>query len=221
LQSAGSVFEPALGNVRGLLRDLTQEPDETLFARYRATGSRDCFAELVRRYERELYSYLRRYLGSAQHAEDAFQAVFLQVHLKCHQFQPERPFRPWLYAIATNQAIDAKRRQRRRATVSFEQLAAPSDYSSLPEGGPRGMSSREPDPALEAGDAERKELLDRALGQLSEPMRTAIQLVFYQGLKYREAADILRVPVGTVKSRVHAAVQRLNEFWQRRRDDVD
>ena len=78
------------------------------------------FAELVRRYERELYSYLRRYLGDAEMAEDAFQAAFLQVHLKCQQFEAGRSVRPWLYTIATNQAIDAQRRSRRHRMVSLD-----------------------------------------------------------------------------------------------------
>src|SRR3982751_159114 len=79
-------------------------PDEDLLERYRDLADRDAFAELVRRYERELYSYLKRYLGDASMAEDAFQTTFLQMHLKCNQFEEGRKFRPWLYAIATNQA---------------------------------------------------------------------------------------------------------------------
>ena len=75
---------------------------------------------LVHRYERELYSYLRRYLGDAAMAEDAFQGTFLQIHLKCGQFEPGRKFRPWLYTIATNQAIDAQRRNKRHRMVSLD-----------------------------------------------------------------------------------------------------
>ena len=78
--------------------------DEQLVIRYRESGDGTLFAELVRRYERELYSYLRRYLGAAELAEDAFQATFLQLHLKCDQFDPGRKLRPWLYMIATNKA---------------------------------------------------------------------------------------------------------------------
>ncbi len=76
-------------------------------------GDRRLFEELIRRYERELFNYLKQYLGDTQLAEDAFQSTFLQVHLKCDQFDPERRFRPWLYAVATNQAIDTQRQRRR------------------------------------------------------------------------------------------------------------
>src|SRR6187401_2045191 len=94
--------------------------DEELLLGYRTSHDPDLFSELVHRYERELYSYLRRYLGDAEMAEDAFQAAFLQVHLKCQQYEPGRAFRPWLYTIATHQAIDAQRRNRRHKMVSLD-----------------------------------------------------------------------------------------------------
>ena len=92
---------------------LCERSDEELLLAYRDQGERRAFEELVHRYESELYSYLRSYLGDAQMAEDAFQTTFLQVHLKCSQFDPDRKVRPWLYTVATNQAIDAQRRNRR------------------------------------------------------------------------------------------------------------
>ena len=73
--------------------------DEDLLLQYRETGDRELYAQLVYRYERELFSYLRRYLGNAEMAEDVFQTAFLQVHLKCEQFEAGRRFRPWLYTI--------------------------------------------------------------------------------------------------------------------------
>ena len=98
------------------------ESDERLLLEYRQTGRRELFADLVRRYERELFNYLRRYLGDTGMAEDAFQATFLQVHLKCDQFEEGRRFRPWLYTIATNQAIDAQRRNKRHRMVSLDRV---------------------------------------------------------------------------------------------------
>jgi len=79
-----------------------ERSDEELLTAYQVAGERRAFDELVHRYERELYNYLCRYLGDATAAEDAFQATFLQVHLKCQQFEPGRKVRPWLYTIATN-----------------------------------------------------------------------------------------------------------------------
>src|SRR6186713_2226890 len=101
--------------------------DEELVEIYRDRGERGAFDELVRRYERELYSYLRRFLGDAAAAEDAFQATFLQVHLKCDKFESDRKVRPWLYTIATNQAIDLQRRGKRHRMVSLDRRDASGD----------------------------------------------------------------------------------------------
>src|SRR5207302_8503371 len=68
-------------------------------------GQKEAFGVLVRRYERELYGYLRRYLGDSSLAEDVFQNTFLQLFVKSNQYEAGRPVRPWLYTIATNQAI--------------------------------------------------------------------------------------------------------------------
>jgi len=184
--------------------------DEDLLLRYRATGERRLFNELVQRYERELYNYLRRYLGSAEMAEDVFQATFLLVHLKCQQFEPGRKFRPWLYAVATNSAIDAQRRDKRHRAVSLDRASARlGDDARLVD----LLISDDPDPLLQASRLEHGEWVQQALDELSDQMRSVVTLVYYQGMKYREAAEVLEIPVGTVKSRLHAAIQKLNEFW--------
>jgi RNA polymerase sigma-70 factor (ECF subfamily) len=187
--------------------------DEELLRRYRRHGDRRAFEQLVRRYEGELYSYLRRYLSDAAMAEDAFQATFLQVHLKCDQFDEARPFRPWLYTIATNQAIDAGRRNKRHRMVSLDRQnrRGTSDAGSLLE-----MSASEgPGPVAALESSERRDLVRQAVADLPETLKSAVMLIYYQGLKYREAADVLDIPVGTVKSRLHAAVNKLNEILQR------
>ncbi|MGQ9606687.1 MAG: RNA polymerase sigma factor [Thermogutta sp.] len=183
--------------------------DEDLIREYQEKGETKAFEELVRRYERELFGYLCQYLGDLQMAEDAFQSTFMQVHLKCSQFDPERRFRPWLYAVATNQAIDAQRRNRRHRNISLDrQFAAESDgdrSGSLAE----IVAGENPDPDDEMQAAERREGMRRAVDALPENLRQVLMLVYYQGLKYREAADILDIPVGTVKSRLHTAVRKL------------
>jgi RNA polymerase sigma-70 factor (ECF subfamily) len=194
-------------------KDLGQLADEELLARYRSTGERGAFEMLVQRYQRELYSYLRRYLGDAALAEDAFQATFLQVHLKKEHFDPKRRFRPWLYTIATNQAIDAQRRNKRHRMVSLDrrnQMDDEGDVGTLLQ----LLVSKEPDAESNLEQEERQEWIRTAVDNLPEPLRAALALVYYQGLKYREAAEILGVPVGTVKSRMHTALLKLNEIWQ-------
>jgi len=185
--------------------------DEELLLEYRATGDRRTFEELVHRYERELFNYLRHYLGDAEMAEDAFQATFLQLHLKVEQFESGRKVRPWLYTIATNQAIDAQRRSRRHRMVSLNRRGGDeggdSETGSLAE----LLGGHEPDPFEQLESAERHEDVRRAVDGLPDSLREVLMLVYYQGLKYREAADILSIPVGTVKSRLHAAIQKLDE----------
>jgi len=185
--------------------------DEELLLGYRETGDRDLFTLLVQRYERELYSYLRRYLGDAEMAEDAFQAAFLQVHLKCKHFEAGRSFRPWLYTIATNQAIDAQRRSRRHRMVSL-------DRAGHADGDEVGklldlLTSHEDSPSARLTADERKEWIGRAVGDLPQSLRDVVLLVYFQDLKYRDAAESLGIPVGTVKSRMHAAVAKLNAAW--------
>jgi RNA polymerase sigma-70 factor (ECF subfamily) len=187
------------------------DSDEVLLRRCRSGRDPAAFESLVRRYETELFSYLRRYLGSAEMAEDVFQATFLQVHLKQDQFEEGRRFRPWLYTIATNQAIDAQRRNKRHRMVSLDNHTGDDDIGTLVDMlAGNGKTAAEQLQAEEARDWVRS-----AVDDLPEPLRAALVLVYHQGMKYREAADVLGIPVGTVKSRLHSALLKLNESWQR------
>jgi len=183
--------------------------DEDLLVRYARQGTREAFEELVHRYERELSSYLRRYLHSTHLAEDALQAVFLQVHLKCRVFDPQRPFRPWLYRIATNRAIDLLRKNQRwgairlglgcGARTSSTEDRAVEEVADAHNAGPRQQ--------LEAGeDLERLRVLAESL---PARLRDVVVLIMLRGLPYQEAADMLRIPLGTVKSRLHSALLHL------------
>ena len=192
-------------------RNVTEQTGEQLLLRYRETGDRDLFARIVQMYEHELYNYLHRYMGNAEMAEDAFQATFLQVHLKCDQFESGRKLRPWLYAIATNQAIDAQRRIKRHRMASLDQSNQKNDdeMGKLID----LLVSAEPDPVdvVDAGD--NQQWVRDEISSLPDHLRLVVGLVYFQGLKYREAAEALSIPVGTVKSRLHAAVLKLNQAW--------
>lgn len=174
---------------------------------------REWFAELVHRYERDLFNYLRRYLGDADQADDAFQATFLQVHLKRDQFEAGRTFRPWLYTLATHQAIDMQRRDRRHRMLSLDRQTVGGDN---PDGKLLDLlASNEPNPAVQFTADERRRWISETIAAMPEGFRQAVELVYFQDLKYREAAEVLNVPVGTVKSRVHSAVLRLTEAWNK------
>ena len=184
--------------------------DEELLTRLRA-GEQDLFGQVVRRFQRELYAYLVRYTGDAQLAEDVFQNTFLQIHLKISQYEPGRPVRPWLYRIATNQAIDLLRSVNRHQAVSLEQTQAGSsdgvvsllDLMPETELGPVESTLREED----------RQLVRQSILELPEMLRGVIILAYFQELKYTEIAEVLGIPVGTVKSRLHNAVHRLHQIW--------
>jgi len=192
------------------LDPLAQVSDEDLLSRFRK-GQRDVFGTLVRRYQRELYGYLRRYLGDADLADDVFQTTFVQVFAKAGQYEPGRPVRPWLYAIATNQAIDALRRLGRQAAVSLEQTETEAD------GERRGLiemiEAREADPFDNVDAAETRQIVRGCIDRLPDFMKQVILMAYYQGLKYQEIAETLDIPLGTVKSRLHAAMVKLTEIW--------
>lgn len=185
--------------------------DEELLTAFRQ-GRRDAFGALVRRYERELYGYLRRYLGDDHLADDVFQNTFLQVYIKADQYETGRPVRPWLYTIATHQAVDAMRRHGRHPAVSLDQTVRETGEGEvrslleLLEAGGGG-------PVDQAQGEERRLIVRAAVEQLPDFLRQVVVLAYYQGLKYRDIADVLEIPVGTVKSRLHAALVRLHEAW--------
>lgn len=190
---------------------LTASSDEDLLVRF-CQGETEAFGILVRRYERELYGYLRRYLGDGALAEDVFQNTFLQLYVKSGQYEAGRPVRPWLYTIATHQAIDALRRNNRHQAISLEQHR-PADGAGELQGLLDSLEGRTPSPLEAASGQERAERVRAAVDLLPDFLRQVVILAYYQGLKYREIADTLEIPVGTVKSRLHAALARLQEAW--------
>jgi len=186
--------------------------DEDLLVEYAEKETREAFEELVHRYEHKMYSYLHRYLRSAELAEDAAQATFLQVHLKCRNFDPRRRFQPWLYRIATNRAIDLLRRNRRHNAVSLN--AGTSERGSGEGLTDRNiLSFRDADPSEQSEAAEDRRRIRSALDKCSTRFKGVLELVMFQRLTYQQAADTLGIPLGTVKSRMHEAVVRLHRTF--------
>lgn len=188
--------------------------DEELLLRYRENRDDEAVFELVRRYESELYSFLRRRLGDSHLAWDTFQSTFAQVCLKVHLFDADKKFKPWLYAIAQNQAIDCQRRNKRHRMVSLDQPSRQmeeGDAASLAE----LSASDELGPTDVINVDERKRRVRKVVASLPEAQRNVIELIYYQNLKYHETAEILDIPIGTVKSRCNAAMAKLTEMFGR------
>jgi RNA polymerase sigma-70 factor (ECF subfamily) len=170
-----------------------------------SSGHRTALDSLVRRFERELFNYLKRYLGDASLADDVFQNTFLQVYLKRDTFDASRRFRPWLYAVATRQAVDALRRGGRRTHVRLEQPEGQAVAESVTSG------EADPLDGVVAGESRQK--VREAVDGLPNHLRQVVLLAYFQGLKYRDVAEALGIPIGTVKSRLFSAIQLLQERW--------
>ncbi|MGH7214498.1 MAG: RNA polymerase sigma factor [Tepidisphaeraceae bacterium] len=185
--------------------------DEQLLAAYRK-GDRASFARLVERYQRELFHFLVRFLGDRAAAEDVFQETFLQVHQSADQFDPARRFRPWLFTIAANKARDLMRSQARRPSSPLQATISPGDDES-------GefidlMQSAQAMP----GDPMEKQELQRVVQQMvmnmPDHLREILLLSYFHQFPYKQISDILDIPLGTVKSRLHAAVAHFADRWR-------
>ncbi|HEY2146591.1 MAG TPA: RNA polymerase sigma factor [Pirellulales bacterium] len=184
--------------------------DGELLVRYVADGDRRAFEELVHRYEREIFNYLHKYLGDRHLAEDAFQATFMQLHRKCRQFEPGRPVRPWLYRIAANQANDLLRRNRRHKIGRLD--VSPCHDDDADTSAPLSnclCDDREINPIDRLESAEDCQRVAAAVKRLPNWLKQPIVLVVYQGLKYSAAAEIIGIPLGTLKSRLYEAIRRV------------
>ncbi|HEX8340065.1 MAG TPA: sigma-70 family RNA polymerase sigma factor [Tepidisphaeraceae bacterium] len=185
--------------------------DEQLLAAHIA-GDRDAFAALVNRYQRELYHFLLRFLGDAAAADDVFQETFIQVHQSASTFETERRFRPWLFTISANKARDFLRSKARRRAAPLQASIDPgnaegSQFIDL-------IESIDIGPIALAEKAELQVRVQAAVQRLPEHLREVILLAYFHQFPYKQIADVLGVPLGTVKSRLHAAVEAFARIWK-------
>lgn len=197
-----------MSNMTSIREHLTDVSDEELFGRFCNADDTEAFEAIVYRYERELFGYLRRSLRSAELAEDVFQATFLRIHVSRDSFEEGRLFRPWLYSIATNQAIDALRREQRHRRARHEPASTAEGETGLLD----TVAAAGGTPAEQAGLQEERRRMRKAVRRLSVMQRRVVHLVYDRGLAYREAAAVLGVPIGTVKSRLHSAIHSLGRI---------
>ena len=181
---------------------MNQISDQTLIDSCLA-GRREAFGQLVDRYHNRLFHSLLHMLGSTEDAQDAAQDAFVHAFEKLGTYRGQSQFYSWLFRIAFNTAVSAKRKTR-RMSVSLE---ARRDVSGLE---PSDLNpSSEPSFAMDVSDRQR--IVQQALAELSEEFRTALVLKEIDGMSYDEIADVLQVPLGTVRSRIHRARLELRE----------
>lgn len=184
--------------------------DEQLLSGYKSGNTND-FRVLVERYRQPLASYLFRMVRDAHAVEDLFQEVFMSVHRSLATFDFSRRFRPWVYAIATNLARDEMRR-RHNAALTVLDGAGDSEDGGLYT----VVESLSESPEDSMGLDEQKRFIRRTVETLPEHLKTVLVLFHYQELKYREIADALEIPIGTVKSRLHAALTQISQAFERK-----
>ena len=186
--------------------DGEEASDEWLMAQVKL-GDDKSLATLIRRYEGPLYNFARKMVGNASDAEDIFQETFLRVHLHRKRFWNGSAFRPWLYRIATNLCKDRLRYRQRRPETPVSALARPGSEEEPDLIARTATSGVRPDEAAEAQELAGR--MEQALADLSVKHRAVFLMAHQEGLSYGEIAKALRIPTGTVKSRMNKAVKQL------------
>ncbi len=178
--------------------------DETAVERVR-DGDRDAFEVLIHGHAGAVLNFVHRFLPDRDDAEDVAQDVFVQAFHRLHQFDPSiGQFKSWLFRIAANMSMNELRRRERRA--ARERVAVEEQEGILRDTADDRLSGEE-----NAGVRE-------ALLALPPKERQVILLAFYHDMAYREISELLGIPLGTVKSRIHCGVTRLRRIFVPRED---
>ncbi len=180
-------------------------------------GRREAFGQLVERYQHRLFHSLVHLLGSTEDAQDAAQDALILAFEKLGTFRGESQFYSWLFRIAYNSAVNSKRKpgSSKRKPGSSKRKTGPMSVSLEARRDASGLEpadlnpSTEPSFGLDVSDRQR--LVQQALGELSEEFREAIVLKEIEQMSYEEIAEVVGIPLGTVRSRIHRARMELRQ----------
>jgi RNA polymerase sigma-70 factor (ECF subfamily) len=176
--------------------------DEEAMARLRDEGDRRAFGQVVKRWRARIVRLCRRMLNDADRAEDVTQDVFARLLARPESYGHSARFSTFLWRVAVNACLDERRRNARSAAAS--PLAETAEAESAVQPSLLAAAVRE----------ERAELVRVALARLPDHYRAVVVLRHYEGLKFREVAEVLEIPVGTVKSRMAEALDRLAQMLE-------
>jgi RNA polymerase sigma-70 factor (ECF subfamily) len=180
----------------------TQPTDEELIARFQS-GDIYAYEQLVRRYKEPLLNFIFRFIGDLVEAEDIVQDTFYRVYKNKHYYKEVAKFSTWIYTIASNLAKTELRRRRRKRFFSINKETPNEKEVEIPD--------LKTDPEVEANTVVTEKIIQKAIGKLPQKFRQVIVLRDIQGFSYEEISSIIKVPLGTVKSRVNRARLRLQE----------
>jgi RNA polymerase sigma-70 factor (ECF subfamily) len=198
--------------VAGEMTPEVVDPDAELVQHWQA-GDTGAFEVLVRRHERRVFGLVFRMLGNRQEAEDVAQEAFLALHRHGHRFRGEARFSTFVYRVAANAALNRRRslgRRRSREEALAQRQDAGDDLPSTP---------RDPEDAASGGEIQAR--VQSALLELPRDLRMAVVLYDIEGQSYGEIAQALRIPEGTVKSRIHRARIALRDRLKALAQSVD
>ena len=192
--------------------------DQKLLQEY-LDGKAGSFELLVRRHTRELYQFVLRFTGDSVAAEDVVQETFLQVYSSARTFDPHRRFKPWLFTIAANKARDALRRRNRRHEVPFDANIGDENETGRRFVDLLSAEDTTPDEALLAD--EKRQAVRGVVESMPDNLSEVLILAYYHRFPYKEIGEIVGIPLGTVKSRLHAAVVCFGKRYREAVSGVD
>ena len=187
--------------------------DETLVGRVKA-GDRRAFDVLVVRYQDRIVNLCFRKLGDREEASDAAQEAFLKAYKAIGSFEEKSKFFTWLFRIAVNCAFTRRRRrgrEREAMPVSLDQAGAGGHGGDDDDGGRMEAPDERDEPAARALRAEQAQRVEEAIAALDEDHHRIVLMRDVEGLAYEEIAEVLEIPIGSVKSRLHRARLVLRE----------
>jgi RNA polymerase sigma-70 factor (ECF subfamily) len=191
--------------------DLKKMTDGQLLERY-SNGEESAFREIVSRYKNGLYAFLRLFLNRHELVEDVFQETFLQLFNSRESFDKDRPLRPWLFTIAANKAKDALRKWQRTNAIPIGTLRDSEDLSFDDVLNTVTSDSTMPYEKLQRGETALH--VRQIIADMPENLREILVLAYFNKFSYKQMAEILSIPIGTVKSRLHTAVGRFAKEWK-------
>jgi RNA polymerase sigma-70 factor (ECF subfamily) len=192
-------------------RILKKPTDAELLDRY-AAGDEGAFREIVSRYKNSLYTFLKQFLNRQDMVEDIFQETFLQLFTSRESFDPNRPLRPWLFTIAANKAKDALRKAHRMSAIPIGTISESQEMSFDDVLNTLTSDNTMPYEELERGEVSTR--VAEIIKNMPENLREILILAYFNKFSYKQMAQILSIPIGTVKSRLHTAVARFAKDWK-------